>query len=183
MSEHLKKHEQLENHEAARSAEKQTEKAETKENAEAAKLNVEEVRKNVEELEATNRIDVNKSLNSQKDDDSLPPSKAVKATSLNNYLSNIRSNLSPASRKFSKVIHNQTVETISEIAAKTIVRPYAILLGGIFTLIGSGLYLFYIRHTGYKYNFLVPLILFAGGFIVGLVTELLLKSPARKKRS
>ena len=36
------------------------------------------------------------------------------------------------------------------------------------------------RHMGFRYNYLVFLVLFAGGFVVGLILELLIWAATRR---
>lgn len=101
-----------------------------------------------------------------------PPNKELKRIALTNYLSEIRSNLSGTSKSFSKFIHKPSVDAISEFSGKTIVRPTAILFGGMFMFLGSALYLYATYHTNAKYNFFVAIFLFIGGFIAGIIIEL-----------
>lgn len=101
-----------------------------------------------------------------------PPNKELKTIALSNYLSDIRSHLSSGSKTLSKFIHKPTINAISEVSGKTIVRPTAILFGGLFMFIGSALYLYATYHTNARYNFLVALFLFFGGFMAGIVIEL-----------
>lgn len=57
-------------------------------------------------------------------------------------MNHIRKDMSPASRAFSKVIHNPVVDKTSEIIGSTIARPNLILAGAIGILtIGLGIYL------------------------------------------
>ena len=101
-----------------------------------------------------------------------PPNKELKAMALNNYLSDIRRHLSGTSKSFSKFIHGSTVNSVSEITGKTIVRPTAILFGGIFMFVGSTAYLLATYDTNAKYNFFVAIFLFFGGFMAGIIVEL-----------
>jgi hypothetical protein len=87
----------------------------------------------------------------------------------------IRQNLSPSQKTFSKIIHNSVISNVSEFTAKTLARPYAILSGGVVAVIGSGAYLYLTRHLGYKYNYFVPILLFAAGLAVGTIVELSFK--------
>lgn len=93
--------------------------------------------------------------------------------------SSIRQNLSPTQKTFSKVIHNPVVSSVSEFTAKTLARPYAILAGGVVAVAGSAVYLYYTRHLGYTYNFFVPIMLFIGGLVAGIIVEMLYKLFAK----
>jgi hypothetical protein len=104
--------------------------------------------------------------------------------SLTQKLRDIRHVLRPSEKRFSKIIHNHTVSTVSEATAKTVARPYAVLAGGFFACVGSAIYMYYTRHLGYKYNFFVPILLFGAGLAVGIVVEVLFRAVNRgKKRS
>ena len=105
----------------------------------------------------------------------LPPNKELKTLALKNYLSEIRSHLGGTSKSFSKFVHQPKVNAISEFSGKTIVRPTAILFGGIFMFAGSAFYLYVTYRTDAQYNFFVALFLFIGGFIAGLIIELIYK--------
>ena len=95
-------------------------------------------------------------------------------------LQSVRKDLKPTERVLSKVIHNQTVDTVSEAAGKTIARPSGFLTGAIFAFVGSSIYLWVTKHYGYQYNFLFFAMLFAAGFVIGLLVELMLRLAHRK---
>jgi len=105
----------------------------------------------------------------------LPANNELKKIALTNYLSEIRSNLGGSAKQFSKFIHQPKINTISEFSGKTIVRPSAVLFGGLFMFIGSAVYLYATYHTNAKYNFFVAIFLFFGGFVAGLIIELFYK--------
>lgn len=95
-------------------------------------------------------------------------------------LASVQRHLPAASRSFSKVIHNPTVERVSEAAGKTVARP-SVTAGATTTalLAGGFLYLF-ARHYGYEISYLyIPAFLVAGG-IIGAVLEGLAKLFRRK---
>lgn len=109
-----------------------------------------------------------------------PPNKAVKENALNLNLTIARSKLNKPGKAFSRFIHRPVVNSLSEVTGKTLIRPSAILCGGVFTVLGSLYYLYATQKTGYKYNFLVALLLFAGGFVVGLVLEMLYRIVSKR---
>ena len=90
-------------------------------------------------------------------------------------LQSVRKDLKPSERVLSKVIHNQTVDAVSEVAGKTIARPSGFLTGAIFAFIGSSVFLWVTKHYGYQYNFLFFVMLFASGFVIGLLVEAVLR--------
>ncbi len=95
-------------------------------------------------------------------------------------LQSVRKDLKPTERVLSKVIHNQTVDAVSEVAGKTIARPSGFLTGAIFAFVGSSVYLWLTKHYGYQYNFLFFVMLFAAGFGIGLLVEGALRLAHRK---
>jgi exonuclease VII small subunit len=87
----------------------------------------------------------------------------------------VQKHLKPAERRFSKVIHTPGVEIASDIVGGSVARPSGLLYGGIFSLLSSlGFYLF-ARHYGYEYSYFIGILFFVGGFVFGLLTELVLR--------
>jgi len=84
----------------------------------------------------------------------------------------VRSALPPIQRSFSKLIHNKTIEPLSEVTSKTIARPSGILSGGIIALVGSSVVLYMARFYGFRYNFSLFFILLGVGFVFGLLAEI-----------
>lgn len=109
--------------------------------------------------------------------------KELKADAYNKTLRRIRGSLSAPNRAFSRVVHNRTVESISNVSAKTVARPSAFLGGSAGALIGSTVLLYMAKHYGFTYNYTVFLVLFVGGFAVGLLVELVFRLLFRRKTS
>jgi hypothetical protein len=86
-------------------------------------------------------------------------------------------------RSFSKLIHAPIVRQASEVAGQTVSRPSGLLGGGAVALLGTSGYLYLANHMGFPYNYGVFLALFAGGFALGLIIELLvhLATVSRRK--
>src|SRR3712207_7384139 len=60
--------------------------------------------------------------------------------------------------------------------------PYTTLFrSGLCALVGTSAYLFIARHYGFEYNYLVWLLLFVGGFALGLLLELLVALATRRR--
>lgn len=76
-------------------------------------------------------------------------------------------------RSFSKLIHAPVVRQASEVAGQTVSRPSGLLGGGAVALLGTSGYLYLANHMGFPYNYGVFLALFAGGFALGLIIELI----------
>lgn len=105
----------------------------------------------------------------------------LKQITLQRELLHIRRKLPRPQRALSKVVHQPVVRAASEAAGKTVSRPSGLLGGGLVALLGTSGYLYLAHHRGFRYNYLVFLILFAGGFIVGLVLELLVHLATRRR--
>ena len=101
--------------------------------------------------------------------------KDLQTTGLANELSHIRKRLNPIDQTASKIIHSPIIRTLSNKSSSTIARPSGLLGGAIVAFTGSLMYLFFAKTVGIKYNYLMYLILFIGGFILGLTVEFLFK--------
>ncbi len=82
----------------------------------------------------------------------------------------------------SKVIHQPVIRAVSELAGKTVSRPSGLLGGGLVALLGTTSYLSLARHIGFTYNYGVFLVLFFGGFIVGVALELMVHMMTASRR-
>jgi len=107
----------------------------------------------------------------------------LKSNAYKQTLKKVRTHLSPAEKTLSKLVHQPVVETVSEAGAKTVARPSGILGGGIVALLGSGAVLYMSKHYGFRYNFFVFVVLFIGGFALGMLAELTLRLFVRKRAS
>lgn len=93
----------------------------------------------------------------------------------------IQTHLPKSQRSFSKFIHSPAIESASEAGGKTVARPSGLLGGGLVALVGSSTLLIISRHYGFSYNFFVFLVLLVGGFFVGLLIEMLVRSLIKIK--
>jgi len=146
------------------------------ESSEVVKARLEEAREDIESSEAKGAESLERALSEGSDSKQapiMPPGDQEKNVTLNTNLSIIRSRLNKRQKSFSNFVHKPVIDSLSEVTAKTVIRPSAILMGGLFTLVGSSVYLYLNKQTGFKYNFFVAIILFLGGFIVGLILELM----------
>lgn len=105
----------------------------------------------------------------------------LKAITLRRELRLIQRKLPAPQRALSKVIHQPVVRAISEGAGKTVTRPSGLLGGGITAFIGTSAYLYLAKHMGFEYNYGVFLVLFAGGFALGLVLEVVIHLATKPK--
>lgn len=102
--------------------------------------------------------------------------KELKDLAYTRTLKRIRQNMSKPAQAFSKVVHQPVVDAVSEGLAKTVGRPSGILGGGILALAGTSAYYYITKHYGYDYNFMIFLILLAGGFVAGWLVEFLVRA-------
>lgn len=106
--------------------------------------------------------------------------KQLKDNHLKRSLRKIQGDLKPYQRPFSKFIHNNTVEQMSEISEKTIARPNGLLIGGLVSFLTSITVLIACKYYGYEYNYFIGLISFPVGFIIGLLGELIFRPLKRR---
>lgn len=152
--------------------------------AENTKDSIDKILKKIEhEAESSDSI---RSEATQKESNSdshshLPVNSSLKKHARNQTLRKVQRKLPASQRSFSKVIHQPAVEQLSDVAGATIARPSGVLAGGFFSLVISVLALGICRYYGYEYNFSIGLMAFAGGFVLGLFIELLLRARRLRK--
>lgn len=105
----------------------------------------------------------------------------LKAMSFHRILARTRKQLSKPDQVLSKVVHQPVVDGLSRAGEKTVARPSGLLAGGICALIGSSIMLYMAKHYGFRYNLFVFIVLFVGGFFLGLLLELLFSFTHRPK--
>jgi gas vesicle protein len=101
-------------------------------------------------------------------------SSELKSQTLDRTLSRVRRRLSKPERSFSKVVHQKTVEAVSDATGKTIARPSGILVGSICAFIGSLIAYLVARRVGGELSPSIGLVFFVAGFVIGIVGESLL---------
>lgn len=84
-------------------------------------------------------------------------------------------------RRFSKVVHNPLIESVSEVAGETIARPSGLLAGGVMSVIVNLLVIIVCRYYGYEYNYLLGILGFVGGFLMGVTGEMVYRAVRPKK--
>lgn len=147
-------------------------------------LDLGEVRAAIEKAEPTTKEAVSKQSEIEKDDDSSDVrwwSKELGRQNLDRTLSSVRRSLSVPEKQLSKFIHRPIIEKVSDVGGKTIARPSGVLLGGIFSFIGSlGVYVL-ARHIGGELRYSIFAVTFVFGYMLGLIVELVWRILARKK--
>lgn len=99
----------------------------------------------------------------------------LKDAAYHRTLLRVQKKLSAPSRRLSTVVHSKALDKPSEFASKTIARPSSMLGGAFFAMLGT-LGLFWLTRTyGYEYNYLLAIVLFLAGAIIGLAVEGVIK--------
>jgi len=114
-------------------------------------------------------------------DTSTLVSKELHDLTWNRALTRIRKRLPLPEKALSKAIHQPVVDAVSRVGAKTVARPSGVLTGGICAFAGSTFFLYMAKHYGFAYNYLMFALFFVGGFVIGLILELLMTVLRRKK--
>jgi len=97
-----------------------------------------------------------------------PISKQEREASYKATMDEIQTHMSPASRAFSKIIHNKAVEKTSEAVGNTVARPNAILAGSLCAFVLTlGVYLL-AKNMGHELSGFETIGAFALGWIIGL---------------
>lgn len=101
-------------------------------------------------------------------------------------MDNVQSHLSPSERRFSKIVHNESVETLSELGASTIGRSSAIVGGGVFMVVGGITLLVMARYFGFSIPLSSLIALYIIGFlgiaVVDHMVKLFKKSQLKRNR-
>lgn len=109
-------------------------------------------------------------------------SKELRTLTAARSLATVRNRLPAADRAMSKVIHQPVIRAVSNAGAKTVARPSALFTGGLVAFLGSSLYLFLASHIGFTYNYVIAGVLFAGGFVLGILIEGIVSLASRARR-
>lgn len=99
------------------------------------------------------------------------PSKGDLQASFNTTMKQVRKEMSPAERTFSKVIHNPVVEKVSGAVGSTVARPNLIIAGGLGTLIFGAVIYLTAKHYGYVLSGFEAMGTFILGWCLGAIIE------------
>lgn len=187
MSEHQPKHEAAKHHETLvdpehhknieKAVHEKAEKSRQERSSENIKLLHELAN---EQAEAQHKIIV-EDVQDREPDTLLGMQQSLKTNAYDRTLRSVQQKLPKPARIFSQTVHNKTVEAISNATAKTVARPSGILGGSICAFIGSVILLYYSKHYGFTYNYLLFLLLFVGGFFIGAIIEMAVWSVYRSR--
>lgn len=107
--------------------------------------------------------------------------KTLKQVAFRQTLQSVQSRLSGAERLLSKLVHNQTADMVSNIAARSIARPAGILGSGVVGLLGSSVLLYLSKEFGYAYNYFSFLALMVVGYVFGVVFEFIIRAIKNRR--
>lgn len=156
------------------------ERAHNKLNEDAEKSRIEESDKNIAkiremakaEAEATSKVKVEQTHDTESDS-LVGMQSTLKSTAYNRTLAKIQLRLSKPSKSFSKVVHSPIIDNVSNITAQTVARPNGILGGSVMAFVGSCVLLYFSKHYGFRYNYLVAFGLFVVGYLLGSLIEII----------
>ena len=123
--------------------------------------------------EALEQAETRETTKAEKPSTPETPRQITKADRTDSYrktMKKMQSELSPASRTLSKVIHNPAVEKASEAIGSTVARPNLIIAGAL-GAIASVIVYFVARHYGYVLSGSETIILFICGWVIGAIVE------------
>ncbi len=173
------------NPEVAAATEKRAEKQSSELERESQKKSVEALSKARElvDHEAVSGKDVAIEKNSESSASSVQPiiNHELKQHMFERTLVHVRKRLPFTQRQLSKIVHSQPIEVLSSAGEKTVARPIGLLGGGLAALAGSSILIYFSRHSGYRYNFLLFLLLFIAGYAVATLLEVLFSLLHRQK--
>lgn len=176
-------HEQSKEHELGSEHHEKHEAQHVKHEAHETKVHTKE---DIEKLsrEALNEANETKPVQAEDNETKQPHvsnHQALKKDAYKDLLQKTRQRLPKKLRTFSKVVHNNTIDNLSNVSAYTVARPSGLLGGGIGAFVGSSLLLYFSRKYGFSYNFGAFAAFFVGGFVLGLIGEAILKILKPKK--
>ncbi len=127
-----------------------------------------------EALEAVKDIDKNnKEPQAETVEKNVTISKKQKNDSYKKTLKRVQSELKPAEKVYSKVIHNDTVEKSSEFIGNSVARPNSILCGAVCAFLLTLLTYFVAKKIGYRLSGSETIVAFVVGWVIGSVYDYL----------
>lgn len=107
--------------------------------------------------------------------------KKDKEQSFNATMREVRTQMSPMNRAFSKIIHQPAIEKTSEFIGNTIARPNAILSGSLTAFLFTASFYLIARFNGYPLSGSETIASFVVGWCVGLIIDYIRLLFAGKK--
>lgn len=167
----------------AEQREKLKEVIEKAKNESESEDSIEKLRSKVEQESISGKEKPVGELQKDKKQPSIRIDKQVKNKAYKDTIKKTQRRLPRRQRAFSKIIHQPTIEAVSEFGSKTVARPSALLSSGIFALVGTSLLVWITRYYGFRYNFFMYVAFLVLGFLVGLAVEAIWKTVKGKASS
>lgn len=127
-----------------------------------------------EALELAKSQEVEPAAQAEKAKPDRQPDKPTKVDLDANFertMTSIRKDMTPASRTLSKIIHNPTVDKISNVVGSTVARPNLILAGALGTLVICTVIYMVAKFYGYRLSGSEAIVTFILGWMVGAIVE------------
>lgn len=105
--------------------------------------------------------------------------KELKKEAYKKVLGRTQKHLPPLQRTFSTFVHQPIVQSVTEVAAKTVGRPWGFVGGSLSAFMSSTFLLYYAKHYGFRYNFLLLAISFISGYLLATILEVLVSFLSR----
>lgn len=93
-----------------------------------------------------------------------------------------RADMTPSERRFSKIIHNKTIESVSDAVGSTLARPNALLSGSIFAFLLVTIVYLLAKHYGYQLSGFETIGAFLVGWVLGFIYDYIKLLVSGKKR-
>lgn len=154
----------------------ETEKEISDKKAEIARANIDDLAKSKEEVPVSSDLSAD-----NKESETRWTSKELLSQTYQRSLVSIQNRLSNPEKSLSKAVHNPIVEKTSEFVGKTAARPSGILFGSIFSFVGSLVGYIIARRLGGELPYSIFAFLFVGGFMIGLLLEILILFYRKRK--
>lgn len=177
-----REHETQPNPERSPEKPKHNKEREHHQSAEQKKHTIENIQKSIESTAVSGKeysVGESETPNEQQ----YGTTRKLKKSAYKKVIKQTQKSLKGPERSFSKAIHQPTVERVSEVTAKTIARPTGILFGSICAFVVSAVVYYLSKRNGFTYNYLLFLLVFVGGYTLGLLIETigwLVKTPRSK---
>ncbi len=155
--------------EALRDSLEKAEKVHEKQQEEAASL--EAAKNNAVELAPRTNHNLAHTDSSSKEKRRGIISRKQREESFHKQMESIAPHLSPNEQKFSRFIHNKSIEKTSDAIGSTIARPNALLAGSISAFILVAIIYLFAKHYGYPLSGFETIAAFGVGWIIGMIYD------------
>lgn len=99
------------------------------------------------------------------------PSRKQLHDSFKQQMQSVRENLGIGGKVFSTIIHNKTIESVSNFLSVTIARPNALLSGSIAAFVTVTILYFVAKHYGFQLSGFETILAFILGWLIGIIYD------------